>query len=1822
MKKNYRFALLMLPFIFNSISTLTGQNMVVSSGPPFTPENLINNVFLGEGVEVIDVNYNGVNAAVGVFSNGQDLIGIDRGIVMSTGLAETSGFDFGVDQNSTEFASVDNTSLIIDPDLERIAGPDVDLANAAIYTIEFIPISDTLQFNYVFGSEEYPDFTCSDFNDIFGFFISGPGISGPFENNAANIALIPGTDRPVTINNVNSGEVGTLGDEEFCRGDLGSLAFSQFYVDNDDLDRDPVFNGFTTVLTAEAVVVPCSTYTIKLAITDVGDPFYDSGVFLEAKSFGTGSLDVQLSTFSLDGSVVEGCATGILSFSLPTPAEADVILDYSVFGTAENGIDYEAIPEDLIIPAGDSTISVPLVAIEDGIAEGVETILIDIQLDPCTRDTFTVLVRDNQLVERDLGNDTTICQGNSIQLDGTLPVPLPAPPNFSNTNEVLITPTNVPVNSPIEVSGIIPPTLAPGVIKSVCIDSLSHRWIDDMDVFLVAPDGKFVELTTDNGGNGGNGLGPDFYIGTCFTEDADAPIAEPGTVAGPEGLPFTGDWQPEGFWEDIYGSPSNGTWQLQLIDDTNGLTGTLHAWSICFNPLYTINYTWEPSTGLSCGDCPDPLATPDTTTTYVMTAIDSYGCEYVDSITITVIEQIPAPELTCTNVSGNSVSIYWEPIPGAEGYEVSVNSGPWTPPNDGATGFTVSGLSIGEMVAFMVRSLGACEGDTAMITCETLNCSSPVVNTIVNNINCADVADGSIILDITTADPPFRVEFNGADAGTTTTFNNLPAGNYTINVIDNIGCSSFLAIPIESPAVIEIMPINVADATCVGALDGTATLVVNGGNPPYTFNWESGVVDSIATTLGAGPQVVTITDANNCSQIDTILIGAPEAITLDEASTAVSCFGVADGTATAIVTGGTPPLAFQWDAATGDQTTATASSLSGGTYTVTVTDSNNCQSVTAVTVEEPSMIDIELSSVNLNCSGGADGSVTALATGGAGTFTYEWNNTNTGEVVGTTESVSDLPEGEYSLVVTDSDDCTATATITLTAPPALTVALITSTAPTCAEDANGTAILAAEGGTSTYTYQWSDGVSTMMPIRDDLLSGTYQVTATDQNDCEATTEVVIPSTSPIILTLTSQPISCSGEADGTVQLVSDGGTGDYTYNWSNGAMTADLSNLPAGTYSVTVTDENDCVGMQSVTITEPSEISLTVEGIDPLCFGADGGVGTITATGGTGDFSYSWNNGNSTATVNTLVAGTYVITVTDENNCEAIAELTLTDPPSLEATTSFGLVSCNGEPDGTATIEPAGGTAPYTYLWDDSNSQTTQQASGLANGTYQVTITDANGCTLLQSVEVLPSPAIELSTTTTNNDCFGATEGTIAVNATGGSPPYTYAWSNSLPSTPNQTGLAAGSYTLTVVDVNNCQVVQAIEITQPNEIVLNLNAFTTSCTDTQDGAVNLSTQGGVGQLSYLWSTGSIAQNIADLPAGFYSVTVTDENSCTASAFTEVNLPAPLDGMFEVKAVECFGENSGTIQTQITGGTPPYTYAWSNGATSSQLENIPAGSYELQLTDANNCPYTQQFTITQPDEPLIASVSADSVSCEGLRDGRITVLPSGGTPSYRYSLDGNTFGGSSIFIGLESGAYQVYIEDSEGCLFLTEVVEVEEPPAINVVLSGEDEVLFGDSIGLVAQVRGGRGILFYEWTPIDTSCFDCDSLAFAVPFQTSFKVKVTDEFGCSAEDILTVAVRKNTEVLVPTGFTPNGDQTNDRLLVHGREGIRVATFRIFDRWGEMVYEDGGFEVNDVARGWDGSFRGEVAQPGVYLWALEVIYLDGATDKLQGQTTLIR
>lgn len=1795
---------------------VTGANTA-----PFTPQNLISNIFLGEGVEVTNITYNGVNSAVGYFTGGNPVIGIERGIVMTTGVATTTGAALGSDEQGVDFASVDNTSTATDVSLAATA--TAGLNDVAVYTITFIPTADTLRFRYCFGSEEYPEFACSSFNDVFGFFISGPNPAGGNYTNL-NIARVPNTALPVAINNVHPAN------PIYNCGPLNA----QYYNNNNGSSNQPVYDGYTDVFIAEAIVTPCQQYTIKLAIADVSDGIYDSGVFLEAKSFGTGSLKIELATRSLDGTVTEGCADGMLSFKLPLPAPQDFPIDYNVWGTATNGTDYQLIPLGLSIPAGQSGIDIPIVALEDNTGEPVEYIAVDVQRDPCNRDTIYIYLRDNGLVAPALRADTSICaNGQALDLNATVPIPLPVPPAFTNSTVYNISPTNTPVNSTVTVFGVQPVLLADGVIRSVCLNAV-HPWVDDLDIFLLSPGGQFLELSTDNGADANN------YTNTCFTPVATTVINSPGPFAPAAAAPFTGAWLPEGPWTDLWDGeyPTNGIWKLLVTDDANGFAGTLQDWTITFEPSYKVDYLWNPTAGLSCATCPVTLATPTQTTTYSVIATDSYGCSVTDTITLDVVPALPAPTVTCAGSSSNSITFTWSNVPGADSYEVNVGGAGWVPASNGIE-HLVGNLVPSSSVSIQVRGISAtfdCSSNIGSATC--VNCESPTSTLAVTGVNCFGQNQGSVIVMPDGANPPYEYELVGSLTNITGNFQSLQAGNYVLVVTDNSNCSASMNVTVPGPPQITNTAAVQQQVSCFGGNNAVITATAAGGTGTLSYQWSdaAGQTTPTAANLTAGAYTVTVRDANNCTLTATATVTQPTDLTLNAVPSAATCFNLPTGAAAVLATGGVTPYGYLWSNTVNGQLNP---GILAGTYTVTVTDGNGCTETASAVVTQPTQLTVSALATPTNCLGSSDGSADALPAGGTGPYTYKWNDA----LQQTVPIAINLPAQLYTVTVTDANSCTAQQSASVASPTQLLVT-VDPTDASCNQGATGTAIAAASGSNGGYSYQWNSTPVQTVANAANLIAGTYTVTVTDQKGCTVTSSAVIGEPDAILFTATPQAVGCFGSSTGQIVTQTQGGTSPYSYNWNAGQTGANLVNRPAGTYSATVTDANGCTQVLQSTITQSTEILLAATPQHVLCKGQNNGAIELSAEGGTPAYNIVWSGPSgftgSGATLSNLLAGDYVATLTDASGCIKTNNVSVNEPATGLALTLPAVADtiCFLAADGTATVQAAGGTPPYNYFWN-VNGGTAATIGNLSSSEYVVTVTDANNCQQLATTFIFQKGELFAYAEARNPSCNAGDDGIGIVTGVFYSADsanvdlFDYSWSTVPPqNTRIATGLKATQiYTVTITDAQGCTDEQNITVGNPEMLQAQVMAHEdVKCFAGNTGWAVANGFGGQPPYSYFWNTGGGGQAdslAVSLAAGMYRVTVTDANNCPATTTVTILEPSEMELELLPTHVKCFGESTGAVVARPSGGVTPYQYLWENGQTSQEANGISAGAFSLVVTDNNGCILPDSVMILEPPTKVSGISEERDPRCHGGKDGEILITAEGGTPPYMYALDNAPWNGSPKQIGIGAGVYIPRVIDQNGCITELPAIQVFERSAVQVDLGPDFTIELGRDTQLQAIVTNALGTIRYQWSLEDStwlSCLDCSNPSvYSLYYENYFDIVVTDSMGCPAQDRIRITVEKPRRIFVPTGFSPNGDSNNDRLLVHGQLSARILDFRLYDRWGELVYQEtAGFTPNDPEKGWDGNFRGQAMDPGVYVWILEVEYMDGITEVLRGNTTLVR
>ncbi|MEP5620022.1 MAG: Ig-like domain-containing protein, partial [Gilvibacter sp.] len=758
---------------------------------------------------------------------------------------------------------------------------------------------------------------------------------------------------------------------------------------------------------------------------------------------------------------------------------------------------------------------------------------------------------------------------------------------------------------------------------------------------------------------------------------------------------------------------------------------------------------------------------------------------------------------------------------------------------------------------------------------------------------------------------------------------------------------------------------------------------------------------------------------------------------------------------------------FSWEFFLNDVLVGTSDTLSG-TFTYTGTDpfegdfrgelsyngtyGSGCvlPTVTAdASITIPTAPEATYVVTDADCFGAATGAIDLSVTGGTPPYTYLWS---TGA---TTQDISGIPAGSYDVTVTDADGCNPinTTGIIVGQPDAAITSSGVITDVLCHGANTGAIDLSVSGGTPDYTYLWSTGATTQ--DISGLVAGDYDVTITDANGCEATDSFTVEEPKhPMSLSTTFTDALCHGEASGSIDLTVSGGTSPYTYLWSNGATTQDLPAVVAGSYNVVVTDANGCTATLpvGVTIDEPEPLSIVITKENATTGqGCLDGEATATPSGGTSPYTYLWSasaGSQTTQTATNLPSGTHTVLVTDANGCELEQGVVIDCSNTCDAVIEIDEivdVLCTGDLTGSTTVSAssvANPSATFTFTWDTvpptvDSGVTSSTLSGLGAGVYTVSVTiDGTVCLPVEQSVTITEPASALSVSATSTDESGPAtgDGTATAIVTGGTPPYTYSWSPGGGTTETIVGLSAGTYTVTVTDAHGC--VDSASTTVNPGTCLDLAALASStpvtCNGDSDGTASVSVTGGSGSFTYLWSNGATTASISGLSGGSYSVIVFDlVTQCNQTASTTVDEPGVLDSGIAVSNVLCFGEATGSLDLTVTGGTAPYTFAWSNGATTEDINMLTAGAYSVTITDSRGCMTTDSATVTQPDAPLSASITAQTdIVCTGL--GSVTVAATGGTMPYLYQLDSGPFGASGTFSDLADGSYTINVLDAQGC----------------------------------------------------------------------------------------------------------------------------------------------------------------------------------------------
>lgn len=1076
--------------------------------------------------------------------------------------------------------------------------------------------------------------------------------------------------------------------------------------------------------------------------------------------------------------------------------------------------------------------------------------------------------------------------------------------------------------------------------------------------------------------------------------------------------------------------------------------------------------------------------------------------------------------------------------------------------------------------------------DNGCLTEETFTISeNPVLLVSANATDnlCNGDNTGAIDLTISGGLAPYDVSWTGPSGFVSAAQNiaDLIAGTYEATITDAANCVLVIQETVDQPTPLTA-DITPTELLCFEDNSGQLTAVAQGGTPGYNYSWvgPNGFFGSGPTiiALPAGTYTLTVTDNNSCVFTTDVELVQPDELILNFVETPISCNGDSDGEIDLNVSGGTSPFTFSWTGPGGfTSADEDISGLTTGTYTVEVTDLNNCTIEDSFDLTEPLIIDLSASVTDPNCSAGSTGAIDLTIANGTPPYNVSW--AGPGGYSSTDEDITGLVAGDYTVTAGDAGGCTATQTFTVTAPSGLN-ATFDLTPVTCFAGNNGSIVTTPTGGTAPYTFLWlgPDGFFSTDQNINGLVAGDYSLLLTDVNGCNAFFSLTITQPSNLSVSNTISNVSCFGGSNGSINITPTGASSPYSYSWTGPdgfvASSRNISGLEAGDYTVLITDVNNCTFNFTYSVDEPDQIVIDASVTDVACSGDFTGAIDATISGGSPLFTRSWSGpGGFTAItedINGLEAGSYTISVTDSRGCIASETFAVQELFNVAVSSAASDISCFGAGDGTIDVTPSGGLDPYTFDWTgpDGFTSSSEDLTELEAGVYDVTVLDANGCQGAAQVEIIEPAEISVVFTETNIDCFGAADGAVTLSTSGGTAPLDFTWTGPdgfVSENQNLSGLEPGDYEVTVEDVNGCSVTDAVTISENSELTVSVETFDSNCLQF-DGLAVASAFGGTGLLTYVWEDESgveLVENdsLIDVQAGTYQVVVTDELGCSVQATAVISdSNGTVTGI--VTNPTCFGGSDGAIDPQLTGGTAPFDYQWTgdNGFTSNQenLSNLSAGTYVLAITDVNNCVFSETYEVVNP--PAITVVANFSgVSCLG-SDATIGLSIENAASPVDVGWNGpNGFTGSGLSLtDLESGDYDYVIMDALGCS-TSGTVSIPPAESISITEVITDINCAGGADGAIdIEISGGTSPLQFSWTGPDGFSSIDEDITDLSPGE--YTVTVTDQFTCTESLIL--EVNEPDSILVDfTISQPDCNQSNGSIEALITGGTIASDYQI-------------------------------------------------------------
>ena len=1665
MKKNYFSLLGLFIFIpFFGITQLTVNNSQTATQ--------LAQILAGPNVIVSNAVLTGGSTASGSFNGVNSNLGMNSGVILSTGdIANAPG-----PNNSA--GGGDNLGQGGTTETDALAGTST--FDAITLEFDFDVQSDFIQFQYIFASEEYPEYAPpnnSSYNDVFAFYISGPGITGQ-----ENIALVPGTSNPVTINNINA------------------ITNNQYYIDNAG-GATVQYDAWTTILTAERQgLTPCNTYHMKLIIADAGDAVWNSAVFLLENSFVQGVVDINTQTINGDNIALEGCIPASFTISLDQPSGTDTQITYQIGGTATNGIDYQQIDTLVTIPAGQTSATITINSIQDGFAEGQESIYLIFQPTLCAAaDTAFLFIDDAQPIQFDLQETNLTCFNNNsgeILVNATGGFPpytyhVTTDAGNGTTTQYTTNPvtglnsgqysvqvydtygckaealvigglynagqtflpdgSGVSYSSPLTIAGFQSGQTLDNMsqLQQVCA-TMEHSYLGDLQIKIISPSGQAVILKEFNGG-GSCDLGEPFASGPVDGQNSN--LTNPGV-----GYEYC--------WNT---TPNYGT----MVSESNNYTHTIPAST---GGTYTDNYL--PAGSYASFENLNGLLGSTLNGDWTIEVTDQFGLDngYIFNWNIALVSDLPDTLVTITEpdeivIDGFITQAQCGGNDGAINISVTNDNPPYTFQwSNGATTEDISGLGAGTYQVIVTNSTGCSDSMTFNLS----NISSLNITSSVTQVTCAGGTNGAI--DITPSGGTSPYTFSWSNGTTTEDLTGLTDGTYTLTLTDDNGCVLNEDVVVGTLPAIDITLASSSDEFC-GQQNGSININVTGGSGSYGYSWDNGATTQNLSNINQGTYTVTVTDANACSASNSF------SITNDVSNCSAYCYltvttntvtdemcGDGTGAIDININNPTNPYAVSWSTGASSED---INNLTAGTYSVTVTDANQCTETLNVTVgNNTGTLAITSPLVTNDNCGNGNGSIDITVSGGTTPYTFAWDNGST------TEDINNLTAGNYVVTITDAGGCTINQSYAVGNNSPITESAIVIN-ENCGNNF-GSIDLTVSGGQFPYTFAWSNGATT--EDINGLSAGVYNVTITDNVGCQITSTDYTVNNSANNLSLSTITVTNEecGNGAGAIDILVVGGQTPYTFAWSNGATTEDITNLSAGTYDCTISDINGCqinTGNKIVFNTAGTMNVTTTSLTDEVCGNGTGQI-DVTVTGGTTPYTFAWDNGATTEDITGLSAGSYTLTTTDAGGCTFnYTETVSNNPGTLNITSTNATNETCGDGTGAIDVTVTGGSTPYTFNWN--NGATTEDLSNLNAGTYTLNMTDNAGCAT-STTATITGTGLSLTSQTISDELCGNGQGSIDITIVGGTTPYSFNWSNGAIS-EDLNNLSAGTYTLNVTDATGCTLNQSFTVNDNTNglAITSMNVTDENCGDGM-GAIDVSVTGGINPLSFNWDNGATTEDLSNLNGGTYNLTVTDNLGCTVSQSAVVNnISGGFSAVVTSTTDENCGDGTGTVDITVTGGATPYTYVWDNGATTEDLSNLNAGTYTVSVTEGNGCSVNLSATVNNITGSLaISNVTVQNENCNNAT-GFIDLTISGGSTPYTFAWDNGAT--TEDISGLSAGNYNCVITDNTGCSVTYNGIITNSSGTLSTSPIITNETCGNGQGAIDVTVAGGISPYSYSWT---------------------------------------------------------------------------------------------------------------------------------------------